>query len=509
MAWDKDWLDLDAIGRILDEDCEDDETWREGLRKEDDWIPKVRDAWIGKFLKIRTKKAGETQFVLNRAQREYSRRCSNQNIVLKARQLGMTTYVAARHFLHTICRKGTISMQVAHNREAAEEIFRIIRRFWDHLPDDLRKGVLKTSHCNVHELVFPNLDSEFSVTSAEENAGRGRTIHNLHCTEVSRWAGGGEDALASLRAALVPGGEIVLESTPNGAGGLFYEEWQRAEETGYTTHFFPWWFEDAYVSEPGPSFQLTEEETELAEIHGLRANQIAWRRHQWAALRGLALQEFAEDPVSCFRASGECVFELVAVERAFDSIGEPVESHDNGRLLIWLPRQDGRQYVIGVDPAGGGIEGDFSCAQVIDREKGVQCAELHGHYPPKEMADELVRLGRRYNMALIAVEKNNHGGSVLANLRNHVYPNIYMHDGGDGWLTSAQSKPTMIENLGWALAEEPTLFKSPRLLNEFRTFVRLANGTTGGAHGTHDDCVMAMAVAWAARADHAGKGSKQ
>ena len=41
-------------------------------------------------------------------------------------------------------------------------------------------------------------------------------------------------------------GEIVLESTPNGAGGVFYEEWQRAEETGYTRHFFPWWYEDEY-----------------------------------------------------------------------------------------------------------------------------------------------------------------------------------------------------------------------------------------------------------------------
>ena len=71
----------------------------------------------------------------------------------------------------------------------------------------------------------------------------GRTIQNLHCSEVSRWGRKGEEALASLRAAVVPGGEIVLESTPNGAGGLFYEEWQRAEETGYTRHFFPWWYD--------------------------------------------------------------------------------------------------------------------------------------------------------------------------------------------------------------------------------------------------------------------------
>ena len=47
--------------------------------------------------------------------------------------------------------------------------------------------------------------------------------------------------LAWLRAAVPPAGRMVLESTPNGAGGAFYEEWQRAGETGYTRHFFPWW----------------------------------------------------------------------------------------------------------------------------------------------------------------------------------------------------------------------------------------------------------------------------
>lgn len=506
MAWDNDWQDLDGIGKILDEDCEDSETWKENKRTREIWIPSVRDAWIERFLKIRTKKTGEAAFVLNRAQREYSRRCSKQNIVLKARQLGMTTYVAARFFAQTIMRKGVLSVQVAHSREAAEEIFRIVRRFYDHLDGSWRKGRLKTSHRNVHELVFPEIDSEFAVTSAEENAGRGRTIHYLHCTEVSRWGSGGEEALASLRAALVPEGEIVLESTPNGAGGLFYEEWQRAGETGYTTHFFPWWFEDAYVSEPGPSFQLTEEEMELAEIHGLRTDQLAWRRRQWAALRRLAVQEFAEDPVSCFRAAGECVFELEAVDEAFLAAGDPLESRDNGRLLIWFPSGPHRRYVIGVDPAGGGIDGDFSCAQVIDRETGMQCAELHGHYPPKELAEELVRLGRMYNTAPLAVERNNHGGSVLACLDHLDYPNVYRHDGQAGWPTTAQTRPRMIEGLGWALIEATKCFRSARLLHEFRTFVRFKDGGTGAAPGTHDDCVLAMAIAWAVREEDMAKG---
>ncbi len=275
----------------------------------------------------------------------------------------------------------------------------------------------------------------------------------------------------------------MLESTPNGAGGLFYEEWQRARDTGYTRHFFPWWFDPAYAVEPGANFSPTPEEAELAAAQGLTIEQLAWRRKQWASLRGLAAQEFAEDPVSCFRASGECVFELAAVEQALCGSVEPFEMRENGRLMIWLPAHPGREYVIGVDPAGGGVDGDYSCAQVIDRKLGTQCAELHGHWTPRELARKIVQLGLEYNTALMAVERNNHGFGVLACLETLEYPRVFVQNGQGGWVTSAVSRPAMIENLAEALVEGPGLFRSPRLLNECRTFVRFADGSAGGGGG--------------------------
>jgi hypothetical protein len=165
--------------------------------------------------------------------------------VLKARQVGITTYVAARFFVQTITRPGTLTVQVAHSQESAEMIFNIVKRFWENLPLAMQ-GVLVRSRSNVRQIVFSRLDSEYRVETADDNAGRGMTIQNLHCSEVSRWSHGGLETLASLRAAVVPEGEIVLESTPNGASGPFYGEWQRANETGYTQHFFPWWYEDMY-----------------------------------------------------------------------------------------------------------------------------------------------------------------------------------------------------------------------------------------------------------------------
>jgi hypothetical protein len=191
----------------------------------------VRDQLITGLLKIRLKKGGTRLLHLNRAQQEYSRRCSKQNIVLKARQVGITTYIAARYFVQTITRPGTLTVQVAHSQESAESIFNIVQRFWENLPKAMLKGALVKSRSNVRQIVVPRLDSEYRVETADDNAGRGMTIHNLHCSEVSRWPRGGLEALASLRAAVVPEGEIVLESTPNGAAGVFYEEWQKANET--------------------------------------------------------------------------------------------------------------------------------------------------------------------------------------------------------------------------------------------------------------------------------------
>ena len=89
----------------------------------------IRDLLIEGLLKVRSKTRGLVLLRPNRAQRAYARNCSKRNVVLKARQLGMTTYIAARFFIQTITQPGTLSVQVAHTQESAEEIFKIVRRF--------------------------------------------------------------------------------------------------------------------------------------------------------------------------------------------------------------------------------------------------------------------------------------------------------------------------------------------------------------------------------------------
>ncbi len=103
---------------------------------------------------------------------------------------------------------------------------------------------------------------------------------------------------------------------------------------------------------------------------------------------------------------------------------------------------------------------------------------------------------------MIAVERNNHGAGVLAYLDGvERYAKVYEQDGVAGWLTSAGSKPGIVSRMGALLVEQPALFYSTRLLEECRTFVTGASGKMGAANGSHDDCLMAMAIAQAVRAE--------
>jgi hypothetical protein len=479
-----------------------------------------------RMLRVRDREGVDRPLRANAAQAAFEARRGRQNIVLKARQMGMTTWVAGRFFLKTITARGVMTVQVAHTQEAAEGIFRIAQRFWECLPEDLREGPLRRSRANVGQMRFPELDSEFRVVSAaDESAGRGLTMQNLHCSEVSRWQGDAAATLAGLRAALAPGGELVLESTPNGAYGCFYEEWMRAgasgpavpvsvvpgsvqdstDGSGLVRHFFPWWMEEAYVA--AEVTDASAEEQALMERHGLSAAQIGFRRGLEASYRGLRSQEFAEDAESCFKATGDCCFDVEAVEQRLAAVDHPIARRRGGALLVWLPPVPGREYLVSVDTAGGGPDGDFAAVQVIELTAGLQCAELQQRLPVLELAKVAAELGREYGAgsgreALIVVERNNHGAAVLAYLDAvERYARVWAQGEVAGWLTTAGNKPAMVGRLGALLVESPWIFSSKRLLAECRTFVSHAGGRTGAANGTHDDCLMAMAIAQAVRAE--------
>jgi hypothetical protein len=132
----------------------------------------AREFLMEKWMKIRNKRGRLQALHVNATQRDYARTVAKRNIVLKARQLGITTYVAARFFLNCITRPGTLCVQVAHNPQSAEEIFRIVHRLLANLPDHVHKGALTTSHANVRQIVFPHMEGLFGqkAGAAKKNA---------------------------------------------------------------------------------------------------------------------------------------------------------------------------------------------------------------------------------------------------------------------------------------------------------------------------------------------------
>jgi hypothetical protein len=479
------------------------------------WMERDRAAGellAAEWLRVRDRSGRIRPLVANAAQRRYEERRGRNNIVLKARQMGITTWVAGRFFLRTITRPGTLTLQVAHTREAAEAIFRVVQRMWEELPEAWREGPLQRSRSNAGQMMFSELDSEYRVASAADvSAGRGLSVQNLHCSEVSRWPGDAGETLAGLRASLAPEGELVLESTPCGAYGGFYDEWLAGvdeigwggmEQDGLVRHFLPWWMEPAYVGRGVDAAAMTEEERALVTRHGLSGEQIGYRRGLERRYGGLRLQEFAEDAETCFRATGSCFFDVEAIERRMAELEDGIEVRRGGALQVWYRAEGRREYVVAVDSAGGGDDGDFAAVQVIDRETGLQCAELQERLRPAELARAAVELAKEYGGAEIAVERNNHGAAVLAYLEtSERYARVWRARGASevGWLTTASSKPEMVARMGTLLMERPEIFKSRRLLAECRTFVAGERGKTGAASGAHDDLVMAMAVAQAVR----------
>lgn len=462
------------------------------------------------LLRVRDRSGRNVKLSPNRAQLEFERRRGQRNIVLKARQMGISTWVSGRLFLKTVTKPGTLTVQVAHTQEAAESLFRMVHRFVECLPKGLRRGGLRTSKSSVRQIVFPELDSEYRVESAGDvNAGRGLTITNLHCSEVARWPGDAAETLQGLRAAMPAESELILESTPMGAGGCFWREWQESPVTGMVRHFFPWWMEETYTGTAVCETTLTQEETRLMEANGLTHAQIGHRRQIFADYRGMAKQEYAEHADECFLSSGECVFDREAIDRRATELIAPIATRLGGKLQIWYPPIAGRRYLVAVDPAGGGTEGDYSAVQVMDVQMGLQCAELQCKAGGYEFSVEVEKLAKEYGEALVVVERNNHGSGILAYLGGVCrYPRIYDRDGQQGWLTSTLSRPLMIGSLGAALVETPGIFSSERLLRECRTFIRHRNGKMAAQNGEHDDCLMAMAMALEVRTELLARSGK-
>ena len=173
-------------------------------------------------LLIRPKSGGLEPLVFNNAQLELHRRLEEQlaktgkvrAIVLKARQLGISTAIAARFLKKTIQTPGIRTIIIAHTRPASGNLFKMIKRYIENMPPDVKPSI---GTANQQELSFDRVDSGYAVAVAtDEGAGRSDTAQLLHGSECAFWADMQEQLSALLQTVpRLPGSEVILESTGN------------------------------------------------------------------------------------------------------------------------------------------------------------------------------------------------------------------------------------------------------------------------------------------------------
>jgi hypothetical protein len=238
-----------------------------------------------KCLRIRTKTAGLKPLLLNREQAYVHERLEEQRratgrvraLILKARQTGLSTYVAARGYHFTTHRKGVRAFLLTHRQDATDNLFGMVARYHKHCPKPVKPAVGKA---NAKELNFSLLDSGYRVSTAgAKETGRSETVQFFHGSEVAFWAHADAHVAGALNA--VPEAddtEVILESTANGMAGVFYEMCMEAEKGlgAFQLIFLPWFWHEEYRRTPPEGWAAPPKWGEYGELHGLAPDQLFW-----------------------------------------------------------------------------------------------------------------------------------------------------------------------------------------------------------------------------------------
>ena len=478
-------------------------------------------------VKIRPKSGPVTALALNGPQKRLLEVIEEQVrtegrvrvIILKARQQGFSTFVHAWMYWKLSQRHARKGLVVAHQADSTRSLFDMYKRTHNEMPPAVKPA---TKYSSRKELSFPVLDTALMVaTAGGENIARGETITDCHLSEVGLWPkASAEDNFNALLQSVPnePGTSIFIESTAQGMSGLFYDLWMGAiaGTNGFIPFFSPWFDSPEYQVETAGDFELTLEEEDLVREYGLSRPQLMFRRQRISATSTDAFkQEYPSNADEAFIASGRPVFNLEQLHNLLREAPQPLyrmalegnvfRKHARGELHVFHELDAKQRYYIGADVAMGVAKGDYSVAQILDRQKR-RVAMWRGHIHPDRYADTLYALGMYYNEARIVVENNNHGLVTAVRLgRDLAYPDIYTAVGEGqlndkdsfiiGFNTNSKTKPLIIDNLRASMREDEISLLDVTTLQEMKAFIVTESGKMQAEVGVHDDCVMSLALA--------------
>jgi hypothetical protein len=477
-------------------------------------------------LKIRTKEGEVKPFTLNVAQKALLDAVQDQLesegkvrvIILKARQMGLSTLVGGWLYWYITQHKAQKGLVVTHHADSTRALFDMTKRYFDHTPELLKPH---SKYSSRKELNFDILDSSYVVaTAGGDGIARGETFTQAHLSELAFWPNAtAKDNLNAILQAIpsTKGTAVFIESTANGVSGPFYEIWKGACEgtNGFVPVFLPWFIQDEYREKVPENFKRTPDEEDLVEKFGLDDGQLMFRRRK-VAQNGIELfqQEYPSTAEEAFLTSGRPVFNTQQLQKRIEETpdvkqklaleGEEWVEHPRGELTVYRLHVPGETYYIGADVAMGVRGGDWSVAQVFDSKKR-QVAVYRSQVHPDYFAEVLVALGYFYNTAKLIVESNNHGILTCTRVgKDYAYPNFYTEVVYDklsdketiklGFHTNVKTKPLIIDQLRASLREGEVELNDKVTIRELMTYIVNENGAMEAEQGCFDDCVVSLAL---------------
>jgi hypothetical protein len=410
------------------------------------------------------------------------------SIILKSRQLGMSTLVAAYSVWLALFQKDKNILVIATKLSVAQNFISKVKIMVKSLPAWL---VLPQIVTNNKQLLEFSHGSSIKAIPTSDDAGRSEALSLLIIDEAA-FVKNFDEIWTGIYPTISTGGRVVILSTPNGVGGQYYKLYTDAEAglNEFKSIKLPW------------------------DVHPERDE--AWFENTTA---NLSKRQIAQEYLCDFASSGETFLTDDDILFYRNMSYSPKERTGPDRnVWIWKYPLTEHNYVITADVSRGDSR-DYSTFHIIDTTEGECVAEYKGKIPPDRFGELLNEFGLKYNKALMCPENNSYGYATIIKLKELNYPRLYYKRRkavyvGDytpaketdiaGFTTSGKSRNLILTKLEEVLRNKQIRIYSSRFCDELKTFIW--KGQKAQAQkGYNDDLVMSMAIAmwlYDASSDH-------
>ena len=402
------------------------------------------------------------------------------NVILKARQLGISTISAAYVAWFMLFHREKNVLVIATKLVTATNLVKKVKMIFKNLPQWMLIAKIAVDNKQSFELTN---GSQVKAGTTSGDAGRSEALSLLIIDEAA-FVDGLEELWTGLYPTLSTGGRCIALSTPNGVGN---------------------WFHKTY----------TEAETEMNDFHPIK---LFWdvhpdRNQEWfeKETRNMSKRQIAQELECSFNASGETVINPEDLERLHGNIMDPIYRTGYDRnMWIWERYQEGVPYLLVADVARGDGS-DFSCFHIVRVDTMTVVAEYQGKPDLDLYSSVLQSAGKEYGNCLLVVENNGIGIAVLEKLKDLGYPKLYysvkstheymeayLAEHNDravlGFTTSTKTRPLIVAKLEEYVRNKLINIHSNRVFHELKTFI-WHNGKPQAMRSYNDDLVMSLAIA--------------